>query len=88
MQLNLHIERLILDMDIPPRQRSLLKTTVEAELVRLLLEKGLPPKIQDSAPIEGLSLTLNQQQDDSTQMGHQIAQSIYGQLISSENSIP
>lgn len=43
MNINLHIERLVLDgLDLPHHQRPLLQAAVEAELGRLLAQGGLP----------------------------------------------
>lgn len=80
MNINLHIERLVLDgVNIAPHQRLLLREALQAELTRLLSTGGLSegltrgitlPKISAN----GVQLTSN----DPTQLGQQIAQSVYG----------
>jgi hypothetical protein len=84
MNINLQIERLILEgVDLSPRQRRQLQAAVEAELSRLLSENGLPPSLQNGGTIPKLPASLNVTQNSNpTQMGEQIAQSIYGGLNS------
>ncbi|MBW4644932.1 MAG: hypothetical protein KME23_18395 [Goleter apudmare HA4340-LM2] len=78
MNINLHIEQLILDgLDVPRSQRELLKATVEAELAKLLTTEGLPANWQPDIsipPIEVLPTS------HPSQMGQQIAQAIYGEM--------
>jgi hypothetical protein len=46
VNINLHIERLILDgVDIHPSQRHLLHASVQTELTRLLTEGGVAPQL-------------------------------------------
>ncbi|MET0357338.1 MAG: hypothetical protein ABW044_11195 [Cellvibrio sp.] len=80
MNINLHIERLVLDgLAITPNQRQLLQASVEAELTRLLSEGGLHSQLN-----EGLSVPrLNAPQINihsgmsSANLGQQIAASVY-----------
>jgi hypothetical protein len=80
MNINLHIERLVLDgVDIAPGQRQLLQASVEAELTRLLADRGLAPGFAQGVALpklstNGMQLTGN----NPTQLGQQIAQSVYG----------
>jgi hypothetical protein len=80
MNINLHIERLVLEgVDISPNQRHLLQASVETELTRLLTDRGISPSLAQGAALprvstNGMQLTGN----NPTQLGHQIAQSVYG----------
>ncbi|HEY9675110.1 MAG TPA: hypothetical protein V6D11_26960 [Waterburya sp.] len=80
MNINLHIERLIVDgVNLYPSDRRVLQATVEAELARLLTTEGLPPGWQaggavPSVSIPPIELTPN---INPTQMGQQIAQAVY-----------
>ena len=82
MNINLHIERLVLDgVNIAPGQRHLLQAGAEAELTRLLTERGLSPVLTQGANLSrvstsGIQLTCN----NPTQIGQQIAQSVYGEI--------
>jgi hypothetical protein len=78
MNINVHIERLILDgLPVDGRQGSVLQVGVEAELVRLLGEKGLPAI--SATMVERLSGGMIQLTGKSqpAYLGQQIAQSIY-----------
>lgn len=81
MNINLHIDRLILDgLPIPHSQRPLLQAAVEAELTRLLTTEGLSPHLINGGAIPQISasdLQLNPNSNP-TQLGQQIAQSVYG----------
>jgi di/tricarboxylate transporter len=80
MNINLHIERLVLDgINIPPGQRHLLQASMETELTRLLTNGGLAPGLVQSNVLprlstSGIQLTGN----NPLQLGRQIAQSVYG----------
>lgn len=80
MNINLHIERLVLDgVSIEPHQRPLLQEALQNELVRLLAERGLSSSIAHGLAIprltaSGIQLTGN----NPTQLGQQIARSVYG----------
>lgn len=80
MNINLHIERLVLDgVNIAPEQRRILQVSVETELTRLLTNGGLSPGLVQGAALSrlsaaGIQLTGN----NPTQLGRQIAQSVYG----------
>ncbi|RCJ29424.1 hypothetical protein A6770_22090 [Nostoc minutum NIES-26] len=79
MNINLHIERLILDgVNISPSQRTLLQAAVEAELTRLLAQ-GLAPGLLQGDTIPSVT-TGNVQittSSNPTVMGQQIAQAVY-----------
>ena len=80
MNINLHIERLVLDgVNLAPNQRHLLQASVEAELTRLLSKGGLNAQLN-----EGLSIPRSTAPQinihpamSSTHLGQQIATSIY-----------
>ena len=81
MNINLHIERLVLDgLDIAPEQRPVLQAAVEGELRRLLTERGLSPSLAQGVAVPRLSVRDMQIAiaSNPTEVGHQIAQSVYG----------
>lgn len=81
MNINLHIERLILEgVVIAPGQRGLLQAALEAELTRLLSAGGLSPDLTGSGallrvPANAIQLNKGVEPAD---LGRQIAGSIYG----------
>jgi len=81
MNINLHIERLILDgLDIAPGQRRLLQSALEAELARLLTAGGITAQLASGGAlhrIAGNSIQL-QQAKGPAEMGRQIAGALYG----------
>lgn len=80
MNIDLHIERLILDgIDLTPGQRHLLQTSVTAELTRLLSHGGMALHLADGIALNRLSASAVQWNGDNpVQLGQQIAQSVYG----------
>jgi hypothetical protein len=82
MNINLHIQELILEgIDIPRSQRELLQTVIESELSRLFTENGVPNGFQEGGNIADLPANLQLAKNAHPQeMGQQIAQSIYGGL--------
>ncbi|MDI1292350.1 MAG: hypothetical protein PSV18_06355 [Methylobacter sp.] len=79
MNINLHIERLVLDgVNIAPGQRHLLQASVTMELTRLLMQNGLSPHLIEGLALSHLSASgLQMTGNNPTQMGQQIAQSVY-----------
>jgi hypothetical protein len=81
MNINVHIERLILDgISIPHRERPLLQAAVEAELARLLATDGLAPDLLTGGAVPrvqggGIQMT---SEGGPGQLGRQIAQSVHG----------
>ena len=79
MNINVHIERLILDgISMPHRERPLLQAAVEAELARLLAIDGVAPDLLTGDAIArmqggGIQLT---SEGGPGQLGRQIAQSL------------
>jgi len=85
MNINLHIDRLVLDgMNIPPGQHDLLKTSVQAELSRLLAKDGVSPSLANGTAVPAVSVRSIQMGsgkglgNETTQLGRQIARSVYG----------
>lgn len=80
MNIDLHIERLILDgIDLTPGQHHLLQTSLTAELTRLLNEGGIAPQLTGGIALSRLSTSEVQWSGDNpVQLGQQIAQSVYG----------
>lgn len=80
MNINLHIERLVLDgLDLAPEQRPLLQAAVESELSRLLTERGLSPGLAQGVAVPRLSAQdiRMTSANNPKQLGQQIAQSVY-----------
>jgi hypothetical protein len=81
MNINLHIERLVLDgLPIERNQGAHVQAAVEAELTRLLAENGLARDLQAGSVVPGIRANQIQFAPDSNpmQMGAQIARSVYG----------
>jgi hypothetical protein len=81
MNINVHIERLVLDgIPVPHAQRPLLQTAVESELARLLDADGLAASLIAEgaiphAPAGTIQLSGG---DDPKKIGQRIAQAVYG----------
>ena len=81
MKLNLHIERLVLDgVNIAAGEGHLLESTVASELTRLLTDGGVSSGLAKGATLQRIAAGKIQFNDsnNSTQIGQQIAQSVYG----------
>ncbi len=80
MNINLHIERLVLDgLNVGPGQGALVKKAAEAELSRLLSEGGLALGLQSGGArpnIRAGSIELNGN-DNPLRLGQEIARSVY-----------
>lgn len=80
MNINLHIDRLILDgVTLSQRERTLLGASLEAELTRLLTTGGLPTTFPSSGAVPSVSANAMQMNNNPVQMGQQIAQAVYGE---------
>lgn len=79
MNINLHIERLLLDgVSIAPDQLHILQASVETELTRLLTDGGLSPGLAQGTSWPRMSTSGIQLTDNNpTQIGLHIAQSVY-----------
>ena len=83
MNINLHIERLVLDgLPIESSQARRVQAAVEAELGRLLVDNGLASHLQSGGAMPGLNANDIQftQSSSPAQLGKQIGQSINGVL--------
>jgi len=82
MTLHLHIDQISLEgLDIPRSQRPQLQAALEQELSRLLTTQGIPPAMQTGGYISRLPADLTiTGKPNPTQLGQQVAQSIYAQL--------
>lgn len=81
MNINLHIERVILDgLAVAPSQRGLVQSALEAELVRLLASGGLAAALSSSGamPVLRVSDLPLAMPSEPAQLGSQIAQAVYG----------
>lgn len=81
MNINLHIERLVLDgLDIAAGERRLLQFAVEAELARLLSAGGITAELASGGALPrlaGNSIQL-QHAKGPAEVGRQIAGALYG----------
>lgn len=81
MNINLHIERLILDgLPIEPRQRAQVQAAVEAELARQLMAGGLSSELLAGGPLPSLRTGAIQLTNETgaAHLGAQIARAVYG----------
>ena len=80
MNINLHIERLILDgLSLERSQGPRVQATVEAELARLLMANGLGDQFQSGGAVPSVHAAGIQLENGSSsiEVGQQIAQSVY-----------
>ncbi len=82
MNINLTIDRLIVeDINLSTAQRNLLIEEVKSELSRLLTDNGLPLHLLNGRTYPKLNTKIDVTQTAKpTQMGQQIARSIYQEL--------
>lgn len=79
MNVNLHIERLILDgITLSPRERTLLGASLEAELTRLITVGGLSPAFPTEGAVPSVPAGGVQMNHNPVRLGQQIAQAVYG----------
>jgi hypothetical protein len=81
VNIHLHIERLILDgLPVGPGQGARVQAAVEGELARLLAEGGLAPGLRAGGALRAVPANPIQLApgNNPTQIGMQIAQSVYG----------
>lgn len=81
MNINLHIERLVLDgLNLGPGQGVRVKQAVEAELARLLLESGLADNLQSGGALPDVRahpMPIGENADPSS-LGKAIGRAVYG----------
>jgi hypothetical protein len=81
MNINVHVERLILDgLPVTSSQGSLVRAAVEAGLIRLLAEQGLRRSSTGAEPHVSAGSIQLMEDSKPAQLGHQIARAIYGTL--------
>ncbi|MFA6162542.1 MAG: hypothetical protein WC685_03825 [Methylobacter sp.] len=81
MNINLHIERLVLDgVNIAPGQKHLLQSIITTELTQLLTESGLSSSLSEGINLPRVSTNDIQLTSGNKpiQLGQRIAQSVYG----------
>jgi hypothetical protein len=80
MNINFHIEQLVLDgVNIGPGQRYLLQSMVTTELTRMLTEGGVSPCLAQGIALPRLpTVDIQLTGNIPAQLGQQIAQSVYG----------
>ena len=80
MNINLHIERLVLDgLPITRQQGALVQAAVEAELSQLLSNGGLAAELQAGAAMPHIKADAIQTAGSNPHhLGQQIARSVYG----------
>jgi hypothetical protein len=81
MNVNLHIERIILKgIDLPAHHYALFQQAVQAELSRLFAEGGLQPRLLGGGALRetpGADVTVSAKPDP-TDFGRQVARAVYG----------
>lgn len=81
MNINLHIERLVLEgISVDSHQRPMLKATIETELRRLLTQHGIASDFKSRAAVNIIrtdSIEVGEK-DEPSHLGRQLAQSVYG----------
>lgn len=81
MNINLHIERLVLDgISVDSHQRPMLKATLETELGRLLAQHGIASDLQSGGAFNTIRTDLIDvgEKNEPSHLGQQIAQLVYG----------
>lgn len=81
MNINLHIDRLVLDgIPLVPGERPLLQAAVEAELTRLLANGGLSDALQSGGALYSVQAGRIQLTNNGSpaRLGEQIAGAVYG----------
>ena len=83
MNINLHIERLVLDgLAVAPREHARFQAAVEAELTRLLTSDGLSSILLSGGTMPHLPATSIQLNDQANpiDLGQQIAGAVHGRI--------
>lgn len=81
MNINLHIERLVLDgLELASEHRPIVQAAVESELSQLLTERGLSPRLAQGIAVPRISVQdiPMASANNPVQLGQQIALSVYG----------
>lgn len=83
MNINFHIERLVLDgVSVKSHQRHILKTTLETELGRLLAQHRITSDLQSGGAFNTIRTDLIDvgEKNEPSHLGQQIARSVHGGL--------
>ncbi|MBC6420237.1 MAG: hypothetical protein GDA43_00510 [Hormoscilla sp. SP5CHS1] len=83
MNVKMRINEIIIGkgVDVPRSMRRILQAALEAELARILTEKGLSPKLEKGARIPSLPVNLELKGKTSPdRVGKMLARSIYAEL--------
>jgi hypothetical protein len=81
MNINVHIERLVLDgLSLASGQSDSVQTAVETQLTRLLSDKGFACSSAYTVPHVSAAPIQLPRDTKSSLLGHQIARAIYGSL--------
>lgn len=82
MNINLHIERLVLDgVSLERGHEPQFRAAVEMELARLLSGAGLSTELMSGGAVESLqagAIHLPAERSSSQQLGQQVARAVYG----------
>jgi hypothetical protein len=84
MNVNLHIDRLVLEgLAVGPGQKRSLQTALQAELANLIAESGLTPSLSGGGAIPETSVPTIHFTDghNPTHLGTQIARSVHQGLV-------
>ncbi len=86
MNINLHIERLVLDgLPINPRQGALVQTALQDELTQLLSGGELAHDLQSNVALPGVKADpIQSVSSNPNQLGQQVARSIYSGIGNSK----
>jgi hypothetical protein len=80
MNINLHIERLVLDgISVEPHQRPALKVAMESELGTLLTSNGLAPSLKNDVALRSIKAGSIEMKAENTpaDLGQHIAQVVH-----------
>ena len=80
MNINLHIERVVLDgVSVPDHQRPLFQSAVESELTRLIAADGLSVRLLAGGAVPSVPTGALQvaRESDPGQLGQQVARTVY-----------
>jgi hypothetical protein len=87
MTISLHVDEIVLH-GFPPVDRYRIAESVQTELARLLVEQGVPASLEQGGSIARLDVGAFDLAPDarSDRIGVQVAQAIYGGLLSGQTS--
>jgi len=80
MNINLHIERLVLDgISVESHQQAMFKANLETELGRLLAQHGIASDLQSGGAFNAIQTTSIDigEKNEPSHLGRQVARSVY-----------